>query len=131
MARYLLDSSVLVRMVRTDGDKERDWFRQARVERHELGVCLLVTTELYRGAHPLERQELERLLGTLTYWPTERVDGVRAGSTRYDLARGGFQVSLPDSHIAAVAARVGATVVTRNRKDFERLGAALLDPSAP
>lgn len=45
-----------------------------------------------------------------------------------DEDRAGRPPAAADAHIAAVAKARDLTVVTRNVKDFERLGVALLNP---
>jgi predicted nucleic acid-binding protein len=126
MTRFLLDSTTIIlasRRIRV----ELDWMASAMADGEDLGYCPIVLTEAFRGAHPRERDALTGLLPPLKFWPIEADDAIRAGVMRYDLARQGFQGHLPDALIAAVAARMGAIVVTRNRKDFERVGAGVLD----
>jgi predicted nucleic acid-binding protein len=69
-----------------------------------------------------------RLFDVIQVWPILDSDGRAAGEAIYGLARQGFQASLPDAIIAAVARRAGATIVTDNVRGFERLGARCLRP---
>ncbi|MGI8999044.1 MAG: type II toxin-antitoxin system VapC family toxin [Candidatus Limnocylindria bacterium] len=49
-----------------------------------------------------------------------------AGSARLERHRSGGKLGLGDALIAATARGLDATIVTRNRPDFERHGAAVL-----
>jgi len=49
-----------------------------------------------------------------------------AADARLRRHRSGGKLGLGDALIAATAAGLGATVVTRNRPDFERQGASVL-----
>lgn len=93
-----------------------------------LGICSVNLTEIYSGAHPHERAAWEAFLPTLEYWTVSREDARLAGELRYALARRGLRASFQDATIAAVARRVGATVVTDNARDFELLDVPVLRP---
>jgi predicted nucleic acid-binding protein len=84
--------------------------------------------EVTRRAHLQERILWRDVWRVLSVWPVTLADGEDAGDRIYDLDRHGFQVPLPDALIAAVARRVGATVVTDNVRDFERLDIPVLRP---
>jgi predicted nucleic acid-binding protein len=43
----------------------------------------------------------------------------------------GFQVDVPDTQIAAIAASRGFAIATRNVKDFEHSGVPLINPWIP
>ena len=120
----MLDSSFLVRFGR--GSRlETEWLQGHSNSTDVIGHCAVVVAEIYAGAHPAEREGWRELFGALTAWPTLLEDAVTSGIWRYDLARQGFQIHLGDALIAAVARRVGATVVTHNVRDFARIGVAV------
>ena len=60
---------------------------------------------------------------TLDTIPVTYEDAVRAAEMMRNRGPG-----LVDCHIAAAAIRLGATVITYNRKDFARTEAVLADP---
>lgn len=115
--RYLLDSSALIPYGR--GISVAVIAVRRLVEKgEELGVCAICVSEFYSGIPLGKDPEMDRLLQTLEYWPISYDDAVQAGAYRHGFARKGIQLSTQDTLIAAVARRVGATIVTENLKDF-------------
>ncbi|HEX7171479.1 MAG TPA: PIN domain-containing protein [Candidatus Limnocylindria bacterium] len=62
----------------------------------------------------------------LDYVATDPAAARDAGTARLERHRSGGRLGLGDALIAAVARGLHATVVTRNRPDFERQGASSL-----
>ena len=69
---------------------------------------------------------LRVLLDALEYVTTSPAAARWAAASRLKRHRAGGRLGLGDSLIAAVAAELGATVITRNRPDFERQGIEVL-----
>jgi len=69
---------------------------------------------------------VSRLLGPLDYVATDPTAARQAGEARKRRHRAGGKLGVGDALIAAMAAGLGATIVTRNRPDFERQGASVL-----
>ncbi len=128
MATYLLDTTVLVLWFRGHA-ATRNWLVDAHLRGDILGTCTVNVTEVYTRAHPHERDQWQAFFEAYEYWDVTAADAVAAGISRYALARRGFSAGFQDATIAAVARRVGATVVTDNVKDFELLGVPLLSPA--
>jgi tRNA(fMet)-specific endonuclease VapC len=117
VTRYLPDTMHLIRFGRGRRD-EVEWFQMMLNSGEEVGACPVTIAEVYAGAPPREFPGWKEIFDTLVYWDVTREDAVQSGIYRYDWARRGFQLKLGDTLIAAVAKRVGATVVTENLKDF-------------
>jgi predicted nucleic acid-binding protein len=66
------------------------------------------------------------LLNALEYVATSPTAARWAAASRRKRHRAGGKLGLGDSLIAGIAAELGATVITRNRPDFERQGIEVL-----
>jgi hypothetical protein len=117
MARYLIDSTALIQTGRrTEPFLSR--LRSLMNSEHEAGICAINVAEFFSGLPPSDRTAWIPFIDSLTYWPIERSDAVLGGVLRYTWARRGRPLQTTDCLIAAVARRVGATIVTENLKDF-------------
>lgn len=92
----------------------------------ELLTCDVVVCEALSGGTDLQRRIIGRLVAALDYVATEPVAARAAGDARRRRRRAGGKLGLGDALIAAVAHGMDATIVTRNRPDFERQGASVL-----
>jgi len=75
--------------------------------------------ELWQGLRPGEEARHEALLSLLERVSLSSDIARLAGEMRRDI--GLNKLSLPDAAIAATAAHLGHTLVTRNTRDFEQL----------
>ena len=75
--------------------------------------------ELWQGLRPGEETRHEALLSLLERVPLSGDIARLAGDMRREV--GLDRLSLPDAAIAATAAYLGRTLVTRNTRDFEQL----------
>jgi predicted nucleic acid-binding protein len=123
--RYLLDSTVLID--HTNGD-EPAMALLARLfaEGHELLTCDVVTCETLSLGTDADRRHLRTLLNALDYVATSPEAAGWAGESRRQRHLAGGRRALADALIAGVAHDLDATIVTRNRPDFERQGIAVL-----
>ncbi len=94
-------------------------------EPHDLYVCDAVVTESLSGGSDEEVETITALLQPLEYVSTSPDAARWAGASRRALSRASRR-ELGDSMIAGVAWSLQATVVTRNRKDFEIQGVPVL-----
>lgn len=123
--RYLLDTTLIV-------DHAHGYEPAMAVLHHlyeeggDLYTCDVVVSEALSGGSDEHVAVVSRLLEPLDYVATDPSAARQAGEARLKRHRSGGKLGLGDALIAAVAARIGATVVTRNRPDFERQGASVL-----
>jgi predicted nucleic acid-binding protein len=92
----------------------------------DLFTCDVVTCEALSGGTDEHLHAVARLLAPLEYVATTPDAARWAATSRLARHRAGGKLGLGDSLIAGVAAELGATVVTRNRPDFERQGIEVL-----
>jgi len=71
-------------------------------------------------------RHLRALLDALEYVATSPVAARRAAEARHARRLAGGKLGLGDALIAGVAADLGATIITRDRPDFERQGIPVL-----
>jgi hypothetical protein len=130
------DTNLFSQLTRAAGDKPAvDWL-DARGD--DLWMPAIVVAELLSGGHrhhdPAQRSRLlartdallARMMGRVL--PYEDADARRHGELAGNLARQGVALSVPDGMIAAMGLTRGATVATRNTKDFERTGVQVVNP---
>lgn len=92
----------------------------------ELFICDVVVCEALSGGSDEHLAVVSRLLEPLDFVATDPASARRAGEARLRRHRSGGKLGLGDALIAAVATGLEATVVTRNRPDFERQGTSVL-----
>ncbi len=92
----------------------------------ELFTCDVVVCEALSGGSDEHLAIVSRLLEPLDYVETDPAAARLAADARLRRHRSGGKLGLGDALIAAAAAGLGATIVTRNRPDFERQGASVL-----
>lgn len=118
--RYLLDTTLLI-----DHSKGRpgvaDLVASLFEESSDLYVCDVVVAEALTGGDTLQRATIESLIRALDYLSVAPDAAVWAAHSRRQRRATGPR-SLADAIIAGVAWFNGATVVTRNPRDFEVQG---------
>lgn len=131
---FLLDTNVLSEAKRRRGEaRVKGWFDSASSA--NLFTSVLVIGEIRRGVEGLRRRDasqavlLEKWLAALKQMFADRVLPV---TTEISEEWGRLNVPDPlptiDGYLAATAKVHGLTLVTRNIRDLERTGVALLDP---
>jgi toxin FitB len=133
-ARFLVDANVLSEATRPDPDpKVLDWL--ARHER-EIAVDPIILGEIRFGIFLLpagkRRERLERWfqegIERIYCLACDSATGLRWAELLAELRTSGRSMPIKDSLIAATALVHGLTVVTRNRRDFEKAGVEIVDP---
>lgn len=119
--RYVIDTDVLIWVLRRDSGAVQ-WI-ETIARSGTLGCSVLTVAEILRLIRDYELPRARRFFESLDSIPVTFEDVVRAAEMMRNRGPG-----LVDCHIAAAAIRLGATVITYNRKDFARTGAALVDP---
>lgn len=93
-----------------------------------IGVPSVVLYELEfglrRSSQPEKRRkQLEEFIRTVTILPFEEKAAKAAAQIRFELERAGLPIGPVDTLIAGTAAAWGATLVTRNTREFSRIRA--------
>jgi predicted nucleic acid-binding protein len=123
--RYLLDTTVLVD--HANGFEPATRILASLFEQGgELFTCDVVTCEALSGGTDEHLESVNRLLEPLEFVATSPDAARWAAASRLARHRAGRKLGLGDALIAGVAVALDATIVTRNRPDFERQGVAVL-----
>ncbi len=141
MSGFLIDTNVLSEYNRAGGPDlgVKRWLETT--DRQSQHVSVLTLAEIQKGIELLpdskRRAQLEQWLAQdLEAWfagrvlPVDRQVAIRWVSAVAQGSRTGRPLPTVDSLIAATALAYGLTIVTRNTKDFEGLGASTLNPWA-
>ena len=122
---YLLDATVLIDISR-GREPATSWLSGTLRSPQNVGISAVAVAEFFAGLRPMQRVEWEGFIAGLTHWDVTKEIAIRAGVLRYDLARQGRAILIPDALIAATAIEYGAALATANIKDFSVPGLALL-----
>lgn len=131
---FLVDANVLSEATKPEPDpRALAWLK--RHER-EIAVDPVILGEIRFGIHLLpegkRRARLERWfeegIERIHCLAWEAATGLRWARLLADLRTSGRSMPIKDSLIAATALVHGLTVVTRNRRDFEKAGVEVVDP---
>ncbi|HEX5396207.1 MAG TPA: type II toxin-antitoxin system VapC family toxin [Candidatus Limnocylindria bacterium] len=123
--RFLLDSTLLIDHANAD-EPASVLLGRLFAEGHELYTCDVVTCEVLSGGDEPNRMHIQHLLDAMEYVATSPEAARWAGRSRLAGHRAGARRALADALIAGVAWHLQATIVTRNRPDFERQGIPVL-----
>lgn len=104
---------------------------QAAFVKDELRLSVIVLAErefgVIKGGNAAQRRKLQSLEQLLTVEPFTREDARRYATLRHQLESRGQGIGPFDTLIAAQALRLGATVVTRNTREFGRVTGLLVE----
>jgi len=120
MTRYLLDSTFLIDHLRGSPDAVRR-LREMNASGDDPIVTDITVTELWSGRRPGSEPEIERFLRYIEFVHPGPETARLAGVWRAEAREKGRSIGTPDALIAASAVDLGATVLTRNVRDFERM----------
>lgn len=130
MIRYLVDTNIISELSRHSPDKKvLEWATSV----NRCGLSVITVEELYYGLSWRPNQRvmdwIERFMEEYCeILPVTRSISHKAGILRGQFQAAGITRTQADMLIAATAAENGLAVVTRNLKDFEGCGVAVLDP---
>jgi len=126
LSAKLLDTNVLVEIVRGNLEATTNRYVQALADRTELSVSTVSIFEFRYGLersarHAMQARQFERLLANLTVAPFSATDADRTARLKADLAARGQMIGAYDLMIAGQALARGWTVVTGNTHEFSRV----------
>lgn len=120
---FLLDTNILSDLIRNPQGVIAE--RIAEVGESEIATSIIVASELRYGAErrgsPRLTAQLEAVLELLPTLPLEDGADIHYGRLRQDLKQQGKPIGANDMLIAAHALSLGATLVTDNVREFERV----------
>lgn len=117
MTTYLPDTNILIDALNGKRGR-RQILRDIVVHGNRLACCDVTLAEVYAGMHPHEAARTDEFLSSLVWYNTSRAIARRAGRFRFEYARKGMTLSLPDLLIAAISLEHSLTLITDNRKHF-------------
>ena len=119
---YLPDTNAISAYMRGDSPKLNSKMAEAF---GELCLSAIVLAErefgVTKGMNARARMVLAELAQTLPVEPFTRDDSTHYAAIRHDLESRGVGIGPMDTLIAAQALRLGATVITRNVREFGRV----------
>jgi len=115
--RLVLDSTFVIDHLRGEAGAV-DRLRRMFEDGDEPIVTEIVVCEVRAGLLPGDEPHLTALLEPLEFVQPGRETAMLAGRMRADLLRRGRTLALGNALIAASAHHLGATVITRNVRDF-------------
>lgn len=119
---YLPDTNAVSAYMRGDNPK---LVRKMQDAFGEMCLSVIVLAErefgVAKGANANARLRLAELAQTLQVEPFTRDDSTHYAAIRHDLEARGLGIGPMDTLIAAQAQRLGATVITRNVREFGRV----------
>lgn len=124
--RYLLDTTLLIDHA-YGHEPAMQLLHRLYEEGADLFICEVVVCEALSGGSDEHLDVVRRLLGALEYVAVDPPTAAAAGAARLERHRSGAKLGLGDALIAALAKGLDATIVTRNRPDFARQGASVLE----
>lgn len=122
---YVLDSTLLIDHTHGDPDALA-MMERLFGETGDLYTCDAITCEVMSGGTAEGREEMRVLLDALEFVALDPEGARWAGERRAERRPGTSRRHLGDALVAAVAWRLGATIVTRNARDFEAYGVPVL-----
>ncbi|TMI78711.1 MAG: type II toxin-antitoxin system VapC family toxin [Bacillati bacterium ANGP1] len=124
---YLLDTNACVALINGSPPQVRARFQRASSTGDFIGVSSITAFELWYGVAKSARRDVnsQRLeaffAGPIDLLPFEDEDARKAGEVRAALERAGTPIGAYDVLIAGQALRLGATLVTANVAEFDRV----------
>jgi predicted nucleic acid-binding protein len=117
----LLDSSVIIDFLRSRRGR-REYIARLAEGGDDLACSAMSVAEVYAGMKPGEAEVTEEFLQSLKCIDMSYKMARRAGELKYQWARKGQTIDVPDAVIAAAALEFNLSLATDNRKDFPMPG---------
>jgi predicted nucleic acid-binding protein len=130
---YLADTNIVSELMRPRPDAGVvQWAQRLTQGAFPIVVCAMTVDEIIYGLarrpHPAKMIWFDRFLQNSTVLPVTDTVARRAGELRAQLAARGQTREQADMLIAATAQVHALTLVTRNVRDFDGCGIAVLNP---
>ena len=129
MLKYMLDTNIVIYVIKRRPIQLLEVFN-----RHTGQMCIssITLAELLHGVEKSARPEhnlrqIEDFVSRLEVLDYGRKAAAQYGDIRADLECKGTPIGMNDLHIAGHARSEGLTLVTNNRREFERIEALRLD----
>jgi tRNA(fMet)-specific endonuclease VapC len=128
MTIYLLDTNACIALINGAPEGVRARFQRAVSRDATIFLSSVVTFELWYGVGKSRHTEPNRrrleafCAGPLDTIPFDDEDAREAGSVRAELEAAGTPIGAYDVLLAGQARRRGATLVTSNQREFDRVG---------
>lgn len=121
---FLLDANTCIQYLNGRSDRIRQ--RLESVQPRDVVLCSVVKAELFYGALKSARTaenlaRIEAFAGRFASFPFDDSAAAVYGEVRARLERQGTPIGPNDLLIAAIALTRGATLVTHNTREFERI----------
>lgn len=126
MARYLLDSGLVIRHLR--GQRRTVQLLRGLGKIGRLSISAVTRLEVHAGMVAEERHVTQKLLSRFITYDLDSDVADRAGDLIGERRAQGIALSVPDAIIAATAMIHGLTLVTLNRSHFEAIPGLSLYP---
>lgn len=122
--RYMLDTNICSYILKNHPATVKQRFEE--VGAGNICISTIVLAELYYGAarHPkcvIIRHEIDDFVSRLVVVPWDEIAADHYGSIRSTLEKAGTPVGAMDMLIAAHARSCGATLITNNLREFDRI----------
>jgi predicted nucleic acid-binding protein len=91
----------------------------------------VTVAEFYSGVRPGKHAEIDRLIGSLTYWDIPREVAAAAGGLRRSAAGTGLSLATTDMLIAALALSRDAVVLTDDTRYHDAVGVEVRSVRSP
>lgn len=133
MITYLCDTNIISEIMKKKPDQAvLDWFRK----QSEIALSSVTIEEIQYGLRRkwlLEKEAWFRrfIHGPVVILEVDSADAIWAGEKRGELSARGIATTQADALIAAAAWKHGYVLATRNIRDFEHFGIAVLNPFSP
>ncbi len=124
MTVFLPDSNILVDALNAKRGRS-ELLRDLLSKGHRLACCPITVAEVYSGMRSHEAAKTDQFLWALVWYDVSRDIARQAGRWRFEWARQGSTLSLPDVLIAATVLEHGLTLITDNRRHFPMPGLSI------
>ncbi len=116
MGKYLIDTDVLIDHLRGE-EKALHFLKQLNLQKSQIFYSVISKAEIYSGIMPDEEEDVALLFKSMNEVPIDREIAEISG--RYKkMFFASHGLLLPDALVAASAKRVGATLITLNKRHY-------------